>query len=166
MSHEREYYEPIPYGPPVEPVPVIRPKGKHGGRRPGAGAPRGNLNSLKHGRNSRYHQKLLATLITVPEVAEALVRLAERRRKQQRKTEAAAAEALADLFQRAGQIVLAPENNQLQNNQELLRFLRAAESSLREALAEQSSEHPQSRKQSSRGAARHAPTTLELDEQA
>lgn len=158
MSCGKDHYEPISFGPP-DPLPVIRPKGKHGGRRPGAGAPRGNLNSLKHGRNSRYHQKLLATLITVPEVAEALVRLAERRRKQQRKTEAAAAEALADLFQRAGQIVLNPENNQLQDNQDLLHFLLAAEHSLREAIAEQSTEHQQSRRQSSRGAARRARAT-------
>ncbi len=160
----RDHFEPIPYGPRLrdEKSPLSRSGGKlpgtgegsgvraHGGRRPGAGAPRGNLNALKHGNTSAYNKKVLATLAAVPEVAEALVRLAERRRKQQRKTESAAAQLLAELFQRAGQIVLTPENNQLRNNQDLLRFLRAAESSLREAINQQSSDHPQRPRQSRR----------------
>ena len=35
------------------PSDVTKPKGKHGGRRPGAGAPKGNLNGLNHGLRSR-----------------------------------------------------------------------------------------------------------------
>ena len=33
-------------------------KGKHGGRRPGAGAPKGNLNGLKHGLRSKQVSQL------------------------------------------------------------------------------------------------------------
>ena len=39
-----------------------------GGRRPGAGPPKGNLNRLKHGRNSRKFQKLLDALVDMPEI--------------------------------------------------------------------------------------------------
>ncbi len=41
----------------------------HGGRRPGAGAPKGNLNGLKHGRNSRRFQELANALAEPPEAA-------------------------------------------------------------------------------------------------
>ena len=37
-----------------------------GGRRPGAGAPKGNYNAFKHGRNSRRLQELAAILALVP----------------------------------------------------------------------------------------------------
>ncbi len=40
---------------------VSSPKATHGGRRPGAGAPRGNMNAFKHGLCSeKYDQRLLA----------------------------------------------------------------------------------------------------------
>lgn len=115
-------------------------RGQHGGRRAGAGAPRGNLNAFKHGHNSRQQQRLTATLVQIPEVSQALIALAQRRRKQQRKAEAGAALLLSALLQRTGEIVLAPEDNQAKINQELLTFLRAAEASLREILEQQSSE--------------------------
>ncbi len=36
------------------------PKATRGGRRPGAGAPRGNMNAFKHGlRSAKYDQRLL-----------------------------------------------------------------------------------------------------------
>jgi benzoyl-CoA reductase/2-hydroxyglutaryl-CoA dehydratase subunit BcrC/BadD/HgdB len=38
-----------------------------GGRRPGAGAPRGNLNAYKHGRNSRAVHQLVEIVATNPE---------------------------------------------------------------------------------------------------
>mgnify|MGYP001581418061 FL=1 len=145
MSCGRDHFEPISFD---RPSPLARETGEgpgvalkrsHGGRRPGAGAPRGNLNALKHGRNSSYQQRLLAALVTVPEIAEALAVLAARRRKQQRKAEAGAAALLSDLLRRTGEVVLAPEDNQPENNQELLVFLRAAEQRLREIIAEQSS---------------------------
>lgn len=129
---------------PVSPIPIELPrtKGPHGGRRRGAGAPKGNLNALKRGGQSTYQQRLLLTLISIPEVAQSLVRLAERRRKQQRKAEEGAALLLGDLLRRTGEVILTPEDNQLQNNQELLRFLREAERRLKEILEEQTSETP------------------------
>lgn len=155
MSCGRDHYEPISFDRPspldreAEDRTEARPKRPHGGRRPGAGAPRGNLNALKHGRNSSYQQRLLAALVTVPEIAEALAVLAARRRKQQRKAEAGAAALLSDLLRRTGEVVLAPEDNQPQNNQELLVFLQAAERRLREILAEQSSSRAKTASQSS-----------------
>ena len=49
------------------------PNSRRGGRRPGAGAPRGNLNALKHGRSSYRFQQLLLALAEVPEVRELLL---------------------------------------------------------------------------------------------
>jgi hypothetical protein len=40
-----------------------------GGRRPGAGAPKGNLNAMKHGRTSRRQAQLVEALMQVPEAA-------------------------------------------------------------------------------------------------
>lgn len=153
MSCGRDHYEPIsfdrsPLASEAKEEPTVAVKRPHGGRRPGAGAPRGNLNALKHGHNSTYQQRLLEALVTVPEIAEALAALAARRRKQQRKAEAGAAALLADLLRRTGEVVLAPEDNQPENNQELLVFLRAAEHRLREILAEQSSSRAKSAGQS------------------
>ena len=116
------------------------PKRKWGGRRAGAGAPKGNINALKHGRTSRAQKQLLAMLIQIPQAAETLVRIADRRRKQQRKVEAGAAALLAELLQRTGQIILEPDDNQLESNQDLLTFLRAAEQSLKEIIEKQSRE--------------------------
>lgn len=48
-----------------------------GGKRPGAGAPRGNLNGFKHGRNSQQHQKLLQLIARDPEVVAMLRERAE-----------------------------------------------------------------------------------------
>ena len=46
-----------------------------GGRRPGAGAPRGNLNGLKTGRHSRQVQALQIALRAVPLTADVVRRL-------------------------------------------------------------------------------------------
>ena len=126
-------------------------RGTWGGRRRGAGAPKGNLNALKHGRNSRYQQDLLAALVTVPAVTQALIKIAERKRKQQRKAEEGAALLLAQLLQRAGAIVLTPDDNHLDNNQELLAFLRSAEASLRQLIEKQSRDRPPKRTSIKRG---------------
>ena len=45
--------DPMPTTPPTPTAPAPR-----GGRRPGAGAPKGNLNALKHGRRSRFKDLL------------------------------------------------------------------------------------------------------------
>ncbi|HUF53903.1 MAG TPA: hypothetical protein VMR52_09050 [Dehalococcoidia bacterium] len=61
---------------PPNPPDAPKPKNTRGGRRKGAGAPKGNLNALKHGRRSRQVTKLAAALATVPETHDALIALA------------------------------------------------------------------------------------------
>lgn len=48
------------------------PPKKRGGKRPGAGAPRGNLNGLKSGRYSKQVKALKLALRTVPRTADVL----------------------------------------------------------------------------------------------
>jgi hypothetical protein len=55
--------------------PPRRPYRGWGGKRPGAGAPRGNLNALKHGAHSRQMRGLLHLLSTEPEFRRLLARL-------------------------------------------------------------------------------------------
>ena len=69
-----------------------------GGRRPGAGAPAGNLNALKHGAHSSYIHALVQALAAHPTTREALIRLARRRRAQKREAERAAALLLSTLL--------------------------------------------------------------------
>ena len=69
-----------------------------GGRRPGAGAPAGNLNALKHGAHSAYIHALVQALAAHPTTREALIRLARRRRAQKREAERAAALLLSTLL--------------------------------------------------------------------
>jgi hypothetical protein len=53
-----------------------------GGKRPGAGAPKGNLNALKHGRHSAQLQQLAVTLALLPHVRDTFIKVARRRRRQ------------------------------------------------------------------------------------
>ena len=46
-----------------------------GGKRPGAGAPKGNLNALKTGRSSPRVRALLDLLLTIPEMRQLLLAL-------------------------------------------------------------------------------------------
>ena len=55
-----------------------------GGKRPGAGAPKGNLNAMKHGRHSAQLQQLAVTLALLPAVQGTLIKLARRQRRQRR----------------------------------------------------------------------------------
>ena len=75
MSCGKDHYEPISFGPPGSP-PVVPLKGKHGGRRPGAGAPRGNLNALKHGRYSNQMTAFTHRFARDPELRRLLQTLA------------------------------------------------------------------------------------------
>jgi len=75
--------------------------GRRGGRRPGAGARPGNMNALKHGRNSHLVQTLLAALAAHPTTREALIRMARRQRARQREAERTAAVLLRQLLNRA-----------------------------------------------------------------
>src|SRR6266545_3352207 len=58
-----------------------RKGGKHpnwGGRRPGAGAPKGNMNALKHGRRSRQMADLVSFVVSNPKTHAALISIAGR----------------------------------------------------------------------------------------
>ena len=79
-------------------------KRRRGGRRPGAGAPPGNLNALKHGRRSAQFAQLGALLATLPEARQALLALARRHQLKQRRAEDVAALLFQRLLDRAGQI--------------------------------------------------------------
>ena len=81
--------------------PSVAIKRGRGGRRPGAGAPHGNLNALKHGRDSAYVQALLQALAAHPATREALIRLARRQRAHKRQAERTAALILSQLLDRA-----------------------------------------------------------------
>src|SRR3972149_6217385 len=70
---------------------------RRGGKRPGAGAPAGNLNALKHGAHSSYIHALVQALAAHPTTREALIRLARRRRAQKREAERAASLLLSAL---------------------------------------------------------------------
>ena len=53
-------------------------KGGWGGRRPGAGAPKGNLNGFKHGGRSRQLAQAAMVLAANPRTRETLIALARR----------------------------------------------------------------------------------------
>ncbi len=80
------------------------PKPRRGGRRPGSGAPRGNLNALKHGRRSRQFAQIGALLAQSPKVRETLLALAARHQVEQRSADEVAAGLLARMFERANEI--------------------------------------------------------------
>ncbi|MEX0801531.1 MAG: hypothetical protein WD379_09980 [Dehalococcoidia bacterium] len=92
-----------PSAPALSPVEGAK-KSRRGGRRPGAGAPPGNLNALKHGRRSTQFAQLGALLAHIPETRRALLDLARRHRLKQRKAEEVAALLFERLFQRAREI--------------------------------------------------------------
>ena len=114
-----------------QPLSLAKSAGRtHGGRRPGAGAPKGNMNAFRHGQYSARHRRLVEIFASIPEVREALIDIGTRRRRQQRLAEAGASEILAGLLQRAGEIALHPKDNHGGDNQELLNFLRSMEAGL------------------------------------
>jgi len=70
---------------------------RRGGKRPGAGAPKGNLNALKHGGNSAQLRQLAVTLALLPHVRDTFIRFGRR----QRRTAAKAGHQLLTQFLRA-----------------------------------------------------------------
>ena len=62
-----------------------------GGKRPGAGAPKGNMNALKHGRRSRQFAELGILIAASPAARETLIQLAEREAAHNRTADAIAA---------------------------------------------------------------------------
>ncbi len=92
--------------------PSAAKKLRRGGRRPGAGAPPGNLNALKHGRRSAQFAQLGALLASIPQARDALLGLARRHQLKQRRAEQVAALLLQRLIERAGQLGYARLNDQ------------------------------------------------------
>ena len=58
-----------------------------GGKRPGAGAPKGNLNALKHGERSRQFARIGKTIAASPRARALLLKYADRSDAQQRKAD-------------------------------------------------------------------------------
>ena len=132
-----------------EQSPIAIRKDRHpgwGGRRPGAGAPKGNLNALKHGRNSRRQAQLVEALMQVPQTRDTLIALGKRNRRLRRQAEEGAGVLMTRLLENVARITLnqaCPEHgrrgdNQDQNNQEFLDFLNSATAQMRILLEKQS----------------------------
>ena len=73
---------------------------RRGGKRPGAGAPKGNLNGLKHGRNSRRLVAIARGISHVPEVQNILLEMNRQQLRQRRRAERQAYKALLHLIGR------------------------------------------------------------------
>lgn len=99
-------YTPVSFDPSpgfVDPdAPPKRPG--RGGRRAGAGAPRGNMNALKHGLRSKQFAALGAILAADPKVRQSLLALADRHQVKRRRAQDIAALILVTLYERAQQI--------------------------------------------------------------
>lgn len=145
MSCGKDHFTPLYLGPPPEVLRLAPKRHGWGGRRRGAGAPKGNLNAMRHGRHSRYHKQLADLLAEIPEIRESLIALAKRQRRQQRRAQAGAAALIAALFQRVGEAVLNPQDNHLENDQEFLDLIRSLQAQFEELHAKQSSDNPQNR---------------------
>jgi hypothetical protein len=76
----------------------------HGGKRPGAGAPKGNLNALKTGTRSRQLKIVIGALVAAPSVRRVMLQLARqdiRRNPRLRETIAAVARLSDPRWQRS-----------------------------------------------------------------
>lgn len=150
MSCGRDHFEPIssqtnPAWPnPVPgsnpPFPARKRSPNWGGRRPGAGAPKGNLNGWRHGQNSSYHKRLAHLVSLLPEAEEAMLRIARRRRRKERQVQAGAAELMAEACRRLGELVLNPQYNHLESNQDFAAQLNQLRTLFEQISSAQSSE--------------------------
>jgi len=109
-----------------------------GGRRPGAGAPKGNLNALKHGRTSRRQAELLEIIMEIPETRDALIELANRNRRLRKKAEEGYGVLMTRLLEKVAEMVHNQGNGQGQNDQEFLDFLNTATAQMRNILGKPS----------------------------
>ncbi len=82
----------------------LTPARKRGGRRPGAGAPRGNLNALKHGRRSRQFATIGAILSADPRLRDTLLALARRHDDKNARAQEVAGDLLARLIIHAREV--------------------------------------------------------------
>jgi hypothetical protein len=85
---------------------VAKPARGWGGPRPGSGAPKGNLNAFKHGRNSRRQAQLLEALLEIPEARQALIDLGKRNRRRRKQAEEGAGVLMTALLEKVAAIVL------------------------------------------------------------
>jgi hypothetical protein len=132
-----------------------------GGPRPGSGAPKGNLNALKHGRYSKQQANILAALIEVPQARDALIAIARRNHQRRKEAEEGAGVFLTTLLEKAAALALRSssplpqgdldppkeegqgvraddqDNNQDMNNQDFLDFLNTATAHMRKILEKQ-----------------------------
>ena len=90
-----------------------------GGRRPGAGAPKGNMNALKHGRTSAAYKRLIEIISADPEGLRLLHHLAgaqdERKRRQRRQAD----RLLHQLLERYEQQAADRANEAYENNRKI-----------------------------------------------
>ena len=92
-----------------EQSPIAIRKDRHpgwGGRRPGAGAPKGNLNALKHGRNSRRQAQLVEALMQVPQTRDTLIALGKRNRRLRKQAEEGTGVLMTRLLENVARITL------------------------------------------------------------
>jgi hypothetical protein len=71
-----------------------------GGKRPGAGAPKGNMNALKHGRRSRQLAEVAVLLASDPNVRDTLLALSDKYDLKRRRASEVAAEILGKMLVR------------------------------------------------------------------
>jgi hypothetical protein len=135
-----------------DPPKADHPKRRHpnwGGRRPGSGAPKGNLNAFLHGRYSTQQRDLARILGNIPEARDAMIRLANRRRARDKKEELGANLLLSEILQRIGETLINPDNH-LENNQELAEKLLHLESLLTQKTKKAKNEIKRARPQSTK----------------
>jgi hypothetical protein len=113
---------------------VVKRGNGWGGRRPGAGAPRGNTNALKHGRTSRRQAQLLEAALDIPQVRQTLIDFANRERRRRKKAEEGYGVMMTRLLEKVAAAVHSEENDQGQNNQEFLDFLNTVTAEMRKIL--------------------------------
>lgn len=79
-------------------------RSRRGGRRPGAGAPKGNFNALKHGRRSQQFAELGALLAASPAIREALLNMGRKQKLKEQKADQIAALLFAQMIARAQEL--------------------------------------------------------------
>jgi len=94
----------------------VAKKSGRGGKRPGAGAPKGNMNALKHGLRSKQFAQMGAIIARSPAAQIALLRFAQKSQDEQMKADQAAENILREVITRGlqrGEDRLRPGNERL-----------------------------------------------------
>ena len=90
-----------------------------GGRRPGAGAPKGNLNALKHGRTSATYKRLVEIISQDAEGMRLLRDLADGQDERRRRLRRQAERLLFRVLERYEQLALERANEVYENNRKI-----------------------------------------------